>query len=84
MLLQCIAIALLMVFPQIATYLPEQLREDAAAAQVEQVDDSQNRLEEDPLKQKVEEVPEPETPEKAGSGNAAQEKRPDNASQIIA
>ncbi len=75
MLLQCIAVAMLMFFPQVATYLPERLRENAAATPVEQVDDSQNRLEEDPLKQKVEEVPEPETPEKAGSGNAAQEKR---------
>ena len=32
MMLQCIAMALLMIFPQIATYLPAQLREGAFAA----------------------------------------------------
>ena len=76
MVLQCIAVAMLMFFPQVATYLPERLRENAAATQVEQVDDSQNRLEEDPFKQKAEEVPEPAAPEKARSGKAAREKRP--------
>jgi hypothetical protein len=76
MVLQCIAVAMLMFFPQVATYLPERLRENAAATQVEQVDDSQNRLEEDPLKQKAEEVPEPAAPEKGRSGTAAREKRP--------
>jgi tripartite ATP-independent transporter DctM subunit len=50
MLLQCIAIALLIVFPVIATGLPEKLREAAAAVKTEQIDDSLNRLEEDPLK----------------------------------
>jgi len=55
MMLQCIAVALLMIFPQIATYLPAQLREGAFVAPTEQVDDSENRLEEDPLKQKMEE-----------------------------
>jgi tripartite ATP-independent transporter DctM subunit len=49
MLLQCIAVVLLMLFPQIVTYLPSLLREEPAAA-VEQIDDSANRLEEDPLK----------------------------------
>jgi len=65
MALQCIAIVLLMVFPQIATYLPDLLRESASGVQVEQVDDSKNRLEEDPHQQKAEE-PEPEAEEKAG------------------
>jgi len=50
MILQCIAIALLVIFPQIATYLPEQLRGEIAATKTEQVDDSQNRLEDDPHK----------------------------------
>ena len=52
MVLQCIAIALIIIFPQIATYLPDRLRSDMAAEQpkIEQVDDSANRLEEDPLK----------------------------------
>jgi tripartite ATP-independent transporter DctM subunit len=50
MLLQCVAIALLVAFPQIATYLPEQLRAALASEQSDPVDDSGNRLEEDPLK----------------------------------
>jgi tripartite ATP-independent transporter DctM subunit len=45
MLLQCIAIALVVMFPWIATGLPEHLRREAAAEQVEKVDDSKNRLE---------------------------------------
>ena len=54
MVLQCIAIALLIIFPQIATYLPEQLREEMAAMKVEQIDDSMHRLEEDPHKAREE------------------------------
>jgi tripartite ATP-independent transporter DctM subunit len=50
MVLQCIAITLLILFPAIATVFPEQLREDARGEKVEQIDDSANRLEEDPLK----------------------------------
>jgi tripartite ATP-independent transporter DctM subunit len=50
MLLQCIAVVLLMVFPQIVTWLPNQLREAPSAVPIEQIDDSANRLEEDPLK----------------------------------
>ena len=48
--LQCIGIALVMIFPGIATLLPEQLRTESHAVQSEEVDDSANRLEEDPLK----------------------------------
>ncbi len=55
MTLQCVAVVLLMVFPQIATYLPEVMREDIRAATPEQIDDSQNRLEEDPFKTMQEE-----------------------------
>jgi len=50
MVLQCIAIAIVMFVPQIATYLPMQLQAEARAVTTEEVDDSQNRLEEDPLK----------------------------------
>ena len=50
MLLQCVAIVLLILYPAIATRFPEVLREDASAATIEQIDDSANRLEEDPLK----------------------------------
>ena len=47
--LQCIAIALIVTFPWIATALPEQVRREAAAEKVEKIDDSKNRLEEDPF-----------------------------------
>jgi hypothetical protein len=50
MALQCVAIALIVAYPKIATYLPEQLQEDTRAIKVEEIDDSSNRLEEDPFK----------------------------------
>ena len=50
MLLQCVAVALLMIFPQIVTWLPSHLREEPSTTPIEQIDDSANRLEEDPLK----------------------------------
>ena len=50
MVLQCIAIAVVMFVPSIATYLPEALRADQQSIKTEEVDDSANRLEEDPLK----------------------------------
>jgi len=49
MILQCIAIVLLIRFPAIAITFPEYLREEARGVKVEQVDDSQHRLAEDPL-----------------------------------
>jgi TRAP-type mannitol/chloroaromatic compound transport system permease large subunit len=56
MVLQCIAIVMVIAFPQIATKLPEYLRAEAHAVKVEQVDDSANRLEEDPHKTMREEA----------------------------
>jgi tripartite ATP-independent transporter DctM subunit len=50
MILQCVAIALVMFVPSIATYLPTQLRAESSATVSEEADDSMNRLEEDPLK----------------------------------
>jgi hypothetical protein len=50
MVLQCICIALIIIFPKIVTTFPDQLREDSRAIKTEEVDDSMNRLEEDPLK----------------------------------
>jgi tripartite ATP-independent transporter DctM subunit len=50
MVLQCIAIAVVMFVPAIATSFPEQLRKEQSAIRTEEVDDSMNRLEEDPLK----------------------------------
>lgn len=48
MILQCIAIALVMFVPSIATYLPQQLRAESNATVTEEADDSMNKLEEDP------------------------------------
>ncbi len=56
MVLQCIAVGLIVIFPQIATYLPDQLREETRATKIEQIDDSANRLEEDPHKAMREEA----------------------------
>jgi tripartite ATP-independent transporter DctM subunit len=64
MILQCIAIVLLIVFPAIATKFPEHLREEASGVKTEQIDDSANRLEEDPLKA----TPEPPPEEKPDGG----------------
>jgi len=50
MTLQCIAIALVVIFPAIATWFPEKLQHEARQVRVEEVDDSMNKLEEDPLK----------------------------------
>jgi hypothetical protein len=50
MMLQCIAVVLIVVFPKIVTTFPEQMRAEGAAVKAEEVDDSANRLEEDPLK----------------------------------
>jgi tripartite ATP-independent transporter DctM subunit len=49
MMLQCIAIALVVIFPAIATAFPEHLQHEARQVKTEEVDDSMNRLEEDPL-----------------------------------
>jgi len=66
MVLQVIAIALVMFVPQIATYFPQHLQEEARATTTEDIDDSGNRLEEDPLKaaQEPEEQQEEESLEK--------------------
>ena len=50
MVLQCLAIAVVMFIPAIATWFPEHLNKQQQAVETEQVDDSMNRLEEDPLK----------------------------------
>jgi tripartite ATP-independent transporter DctM subunit len=49
MLLQVIAITLLVMFPAIATWLPNYVREQAAAIKIEKIDDSKNLLEPDPF-----------------------------------
>jgi len=51
MVLQCIAIAIVMFVPAIATWFPERLQAESRAIQTEDVDDSMNKLEEDPYKE---------------------------------
>jgi tripartite ATP-independent transporter DctM subunit len=55
MVLQCIAIAIVLFFPAIATWFPGHLNAQQQAVETEQVDDSMNRLEEDPIKEMQEE-----------------------------
>jgi tripartite ATP-independent transporter DctM subunit len=50
MMLQIVAIALVIIFPSIAIWFPTVLQEEARGIKTEEVDDSQNRLEEDPMK----------------------------------
>jgi TRAP-type mannitol/chloroaromatic compound transport system permease large subunit len=49
MILQCVAIAVVLFVPGIATTFPQQMREEQSAIKTEDIDDSHNRLEEDPL-----------------------------------
>jgi TRAP-type mannitol/chloroaromatic compound transport system permease large subunit len=56
MILQVIAITLIVIFPAIATWFPEHLQHEARQIKTEEVDDSANRLEEDPLKRTEEEA----------------------------
>ena len=49
MAIQCVAIALIIAFPQIATFLPDHLQEMSRRVPVEQVEDDAESLEQDPL-----------------------------------
>jgi hypothetical protein len=49
MALQCLAIAVILLFPGVATWLPDYVRRQSAAVEVEKIDDSKNLLEEDPF-----------------------------------
>jgi tripartite ATP-independent transporter DctM subunit len=64
MVLQCVAIALIVIFPAIATWFPEHLQHEARQVKTEDVDDSANMLEEDPLKAAQPEQQEEESLEK--------------------
>jgi tripartite ATP-independent transporter DctM subunit len=64
MVLQCIAIALVMFVPSIATWFPEHLNTIQRAIQVEEVDDSMNRLDDDTWKEEGQEKQEEEEPKK--------------------
>jgi len=52
--------AIVMFYPAIATTLPRQLQTETTATETEQVDDSMNKLEEDPLKGVEEQLKEEE------------------------
>jgi DNA integrity scanning protein DisA with diadenylate cyclase activity len=69
MMLQVIAIALVVTFPAIATKFPEQLQAEARAIKTEEVDDSANRLEDDPLKAAQEQMEQKEE----GAGDSLEE-----------
>jgi hypothetical protein len=56
MVLQVICIVLIVAFPKIVTTFPDELRAEGARVKTEEVDDSANRLEEDPLKRAQEEA----------------------------
>ena len=71
MYLQCIAIAIVMFVPAIATSFPEQLRTEQSAVQTEEIDDSMNRLEEDPLKGM-----QPRNEEEEAGGSLEKDERP--------
>jgi hypothetical protein len=62
-------VALIMVFPQIATFLPEMMRTEATTQQTEPIDESASRLEEDPLGENREQMDEsPGIPSDARDG----------------
>jgi hypothetical protein len=65
MILQVIGITLIVAFPMIATWFPERLQAESRAVKTEQVDDSMNLLEEDPLKRAQEEQKQLEEEESA-------------------
>ena len=71
MILQVIAIALIVSFPAIATKFPEQLQAESRAIKTEEVDDSANRLEEDPLKAMQDQMQQKE--EEEGAGDSLEE-----------
>jgi len=50
MVLQCIAIGVIIAYPPIATWFPERLQHESRQIKTEEVDDSMNRLEDDPMK----------------------------------
>jgi len=79
MILQCIAIALIVGFPQIATWFPEVLQAESRAIKTEEVDDSMNRLEEDPAKEMKEQTEEEE--EKGGDALEKDDLKPKPAAK---
>jgi hypothetical protein len=75
MVLQVICIALIIIFPKIVTTFPDQLRTEAAGIKTQEVDDSANRLEEDPLKRAEEEAGQQEE-EQSGTDSLEKDEMP--------
>jgi TRAP-type mannitol/chloroaromatic compound transport system permease large subunit len=73
MILQVIAITLIVAFPAIATKFPEQLQAEARAIKTEEVDDSANRLEEDPLKAAEDQMQGEPQQQEEGAGDSLEE-----------
>ncbi|HEV2431264.1 MAG TPA: hypothetical protein VGT43_07110, partial [Burkholderiales bacterium] len=71
MILQVIGIALIVIFPVIATWFPEHLQHEARQVKTEEVDDSGNRLEEDPLKTMQDQIQQQK--EEEGAGDSLEE-----------
>jgi tripartite ATP-independent transporter DctM subunit len=78
MVLQCIAIALIVAFPKIATEFPTQLQAESRAIKTEEVDDSANSLERDPMIQQEEQILEEEEEEGKGSLQNEEQSKPKN------
>jgi len=76
MILQCIAIALIVIFPQIATEFPMHLQEESRAVKTDEVDDSMNRLEADPLKGAEDEAAGTDSEEEGGEAEKDLEEDP--------
>jgi tripartite ATP-independent transporter DctM subunit len=75
MVIQCIAIAVVIFFPAIATWFPEHLNKQQQAVETEQVDDSMNRLEEDPTKTMMDQQEEEEEKKGADSPDKGETKK---------
>jgi tripartite ATP-independent transporter DctM subunit len=73
MILQVIAIALIVAFPAIATKFPEHLQAESRAIKTEEVDDSANRLEEDPLKAAEDQMQGEPQQQEEGAGDSLEE-----------
>ena len=76
MILQCIAIALIVIFPQIATSFPEHLQAESRAVKTDEVDDSMNRLEVDPMTGKPYEAEQEDAEEEGGEAEEDLEEDP--------
>jgi tripartite ATP-independent transporter DctM subunit len=79
MMLQVVAIALVIIFPSIAIWFPQTLQEEARGIRTEEVDDSANRLEEDPLKGLLQQEDQQEEKEEEDPGASLEEDEPSKA-----